>query len=261
MERKLATVLFVDLVGSTELVASADPEIVRRRVDAFFDQVSHCIDHARRHRREVRRRRRHGRVRRPARARGRRRARRPRGARDPRARRASSASRRGSASSPARSSPTRRESTFATGEAVNVAARLQQAAGAGRDPDRPGAARLTRDRIELEPVGPLELRGFARAGRRVARRLRRRATVEPRARRALGAVRRPRVASSSCSRTPSRAPSATAARTSSPSTASRVSARAGSRASSSPGVEGATVLPAAACPTARASRTGRSPRW
>ena len=30
MERKLATVLFVDLVGSTALVASADPEVVRR---------------------------------------------------------------------------------------------------------------------------------------------------------------------------------------------------------------------------------------
>ena len=43
MERKLATVLFVDLVGSTELVAARDPEIVRRRVNSFFEQVSHCI--------------------------------------------------------------------------------------------------------------------------------------------------------------------------------------------------------------------------
>src|SRR6266702_7857909 len=43
MERKLATVLFVDLVSSTELVAENDPEIVRRRVSRFFDQVSHCI--------------------------------------------------------------------------------------------------------------------------------------------------------------------------------------------------------------------------
>ena len=43
MERKLATVLFVDLVASTELVADADPEVVRRRVSRFFDQVSHCI--------------------------------------------------------------------------------------------------------------------------------------------------------------------------------------------------------------------------
>jgi len=43
MERKLATVLFVDLVGSTELVAAADPEVVRRRVTRFFDSVTHCV--------------------------------------------------------------------------------------------------------------------------------------------------------------------------------------------------------------------------
>src|SRR5438067_7693636 len=43
MERKLATVLFVDLVASMELVSDADPEVVRRRVNRFFDQVSHCI--------------------------------------------------------------------------------------------------------------------------------------------------------------------------------------------------------------------------
>jgi class 3 adenylate cyclase/tetratricopeptide (TPR) repeat protein len=44
MERRLATVLFVDLVGSTQLVASADPEVVRTRLSHFFDRVSHCID-------------------------------------------------------------------------------------------------------------------------------------------------------------------------------------------------------------------------
>src|SRR5258705_10590765 len=43
MERKLATVLFVDLVDSTESLNSVDPEVVRRRVSRFFDQVSHCI--------------------------------------------------------------------------------------------------------------------------------------------------------------------------------------------------------------------------
>src|SRR3954465_4256521 len=43
MERKLATVLFVDLVASTEALADADPEVVRRRVSRFFDQISHCI--------------------------------------------------------------------------------------------------------------------------------------------------------------------------------------------------------------------------
>src|ERR671927_147222 len=43
MERKLATVLFVDLVDSTALVAASDPEVVRRRVTRFFDDVSHCV--------------------------------------------------------------------------------------------------------------------------------------------------------------------------------------------------------------------------
>src|SRR5438270_5274527 len=43
MERKLATVLFVDLVSSTELLADVDPEVIRRRVSRFFDQVAHCI--------------------------------------------------------------------------------------------------------------------------------------------------------------------------------------------------------------------------
>ena len=43
MERKLATVLFVDLVDSTELIADTDPEVVRRRVSRFFDEVSRSI--------------------------------------------------------------------------------------------------------------------------------------------------------------------------------------------------------------------------
>src|SRR5881392_4043303 len=43
MERKLATVLFVDLVDSTGLVAGADPEVVRQRVNNYFDSVARCI--------------------------------------------------------------------------------------------------------------------------------------------------------------------------------------------------------------------------
>src|SRR5215218_2364328 len=43
MERKLATVLFVDLVDSTGLLAGADPEVVRQRVNRYFEQVSSCI--------------------------------------------------------------------------------------------------------------------------------------------------------------------------------------------------------------------------
>ena len=44
MERKLATVLFADLVASTELLAGQDPEITRRRVTNFFDGVARCIE-------------------------------------------------------------------------------------------------------------------------------------------------------------------------------------------------------------------------
>src|ERR671926_1133355 len=43
MERKLATVLFVDLVDSTGLVTGSDPEVVRRRVQTYFERVSHCV--------------------------------------------------------------------------------------------------------------------------------------------------------------------------------------------------------------------------
>ena len=44
MERKVATVLFVDLVDSTGLVAGADPEVVRQRVNSYFEHVSRCIE-------------------------------------------------------------------------------------------------------------------------------------------------------------------------------------------------------------------------
>src|SRR5688500_20001038 len=44
LERKLATVLFVDLVGSTDFASRDDPEIVRRRVDAYFERTSRCIE-------------------------------------------------------------------------------------------------------------------------------------------------------------------------------------------------------------------------
>src|SRR5438034_11166028 len=44
MERKLATVLFADLVSSTEFVSSQDPEITRRRITTFFEGVARCIE-------------------------------------------------------------------------------------------------------------------------------------------------------------------------------------------------------------------------
>ena len=44
MERKLATALFVDLVDSTVLVSTTDPEVVRRRITGFFDRARGHIE-------------------------------------------------------------------------------------------------------------------------------------------------------------------------------------------------------------------------
>jgi class 3 adenylate cyclase/tetratricopeptide (TPR) repeat protein len=160
MERKLASVLFVDLVSSTELVADADPEVVRRRVSRFFDQVSHCIlTHG-------------GTVEKFA------------GdavmaafgvplAHEDDAERAVRAAlatleRVAELGLQARVGIESGEvvaeddahSTFATGEAVNLAARLQQQAQPGEILVGPGTARLVRGRVELTEIGPLELRGW-----------------------------------------------------------------------------------------------------
>src|ERR687885_497374 len=161
MERKLATVVFVDLVASTELVAGADPEVVRRRVTTFFDAVARCIDvHG-------------GTVEKfagdavmaafgiPV-------------AHEDDAERAVRAAlsmlenlrgidlqvRIGLESGEVVVDET--DSTFATGEAVNVAARLQQAARPGEILMGAAAHRLADGVIESEPAGPLELRGFRR---------------------------------------------------------------------------------------------------
>src|SRR6266511_4016781 len=159
MERKLATVLFADLVSSTELLSGQDPEITRRRVTTFFEGVQRCIES-------------HG------------------GTVEKFA---------GDAVMAAFGIPLAHEddaeravraafgildhvrdlglearvgieagevvvdeadSTFATGEAVNVAARLQQAAEPGEILMGEAAHRLTEGRIEAPEVGPLELRGF-----------------------------------------------------------------------------------------------------
>ena len=54
---------------------------------------------------------------------------------------------------------------LAIGDAVNVAARLEQAARARRDPDRSSETlRLVRDAVEVEALEPLALKGKARAG-------------------------------------------------------------------------------------------------
>jgi class 3 adenylate cyclase/tetratricopeptide (TPR) repeat protein len=158
MERKVATVLFVDLVDSSELVAAADPEVVRQRVNRYFEQVSRCIES-------------HG------------------GTVEKFA---------GDAVMAAFGVPLAHEddaeralraaleivagieelglavrvgiesgevvvesaaSTFATGEAVNLAARLQQAAEPGQILLGPGARRLAARAVEVENAGPLEIKG------------------------------------------------------------------------------------------------------
>ncbi|MGZ4256584.1 MAG: ATP-binding protein [Gaiellaceae bacterium] len=160
MERKLATVLFVDLVDSTALVTGADPEVVRRRVQTFFDRVSHCvITHG-------------GIVEKFAgdavmAAFGI-----PQAHEDDaeRAVRAGLAildavdelklqARVGVESGEVVADDA--EATFATGEAVTLAARLEQAAEPGQLLIGPGAHRLTLGRVEVEELGPIELKGLA----------------------------------------------------------------------------------------------------
>src|ERR687884_2383795 len=159
MERKLATVVFVDLVASTELVAGADPEVVRRRVTTFFDGVAQCIEtHG-------------GTVEKFAgdavmAAFGIPRAHEDDAERAVRAalsivdsvHKLSLEARIGLESGEVVVDET--DSTFATGEAVNVAARLQQAARPGEILMGEAAHRLTQATIEAESAGPLELRGF-----------------------------------------------------------------------------------------------------
>src|SRR6058998_2630762 len=45
-ERKLATVVFADLVGSTALAGSEDPERTRALLDRFYDGMAEEIDRA-----------------------------------------------------------------------------------------------------------------------------------------------------------------------------------------------------------------------
>jgi class 3 adenylate cyclase/tetratricopeptide (TPR) repeat protein len=159
MERKLATVLFVDLVDSTALVTGADPEVVRRRVQRFFERVSHCVTT-------------HGGI-----------VEKFAGdavmaafgipqAHEDDAERAVRAAlaildevdeleleaRIGVESGEVVADDS--DSTFATGEAVTVAARLEQLAEPGQLLIGPAAHRLTLGRVEVEDVGPVDLKGL-----------------------------------------------------------------------------------------------------
>src|SRR2546430_13267602 len=159
MERKLATVLFVDLVDSTALITGADPEVVRRRVQTFFDRVSHCVIT------------RGGIVEKFAGGAVMAAFGVPQAHEDDaeRAVRAGLAildaveeleleARVGVESGEIVTEDG--EATFATGEAVNLAARLEQAAEPGQLVLGPGAHRLTLGRIEVEELGPVELKGL-----------------------------------------------------------------------------------------------------
>jgi class 3 adenylate cyclase/tetratricopeptide (TPR) repeat protein len=158
VERKLATVVFVDLVDSTGLVAGADPEVVRQRVSSYFELVSGLIsghggtvekfagdavmaafgvplaheDHVERALRaalEI----------------------------IPAVAALGLAVRIGVESGEVVVDEA--DSTFATGEAVNLAARLQQAAAPGEVLLGGGARRLAAGAVDAESLGPLEIRG------------------------------------------------------------------------------------------------------
>jgi class 3 adenylate cyclase/tetratricopeptide (TPR) repeat protein len=158
MERKVATVLFVDLVDSTSLVAGTDPEVVRQRVNSYFEHVSRCIEtHG-------------GTVEKFAgdavmAAFGV-----PRAHEDD----AERALRAALQIVPAVEELGLRvrigveagevvvedaESTFATGEAVNLAARLQQAAPEGAILIGPAVRRFAGDRVVAEPADPVRIGG------------------------------------------------------------------------------------------------------
>jgi class 3 adenylate cyclase/tetratricopeptide (TPR) repeat protein len=159
MERKLASVLFVDIVDSTRIVTGADPEVVRRRVTQFFDMVSQCVVQ-------------HGGI-----------VEKfagdavmaafgvPQSHEDDaqRAIRAALAVRKAvdELGLEARIGIEAGEvvvesadSTFATGEAVNLAARLQEAARPGEILVGPTAYRLAARSLVVEDAGPLELKGI-----------------------------------------------------------------------------------------------------
>ncbi|MGH3136926.1 MAG: ATP-binding protein [Gaiellaceae bacterium] len=159
MERKLATVLFVDIVDSTGLVTGTDPEVVRRRVNQFFETVSQCVSQ-------------HGGI-----------VEKfagdavlaafgvPQAHEDDaqRATRAALAMRQSVVDLGLQARigieagelvVEDAESTFATGEAVNLAARLQQAARPGEILVGPTAYRLAAGSLVVEDAGPLELKGM-----------------------------------------------------------------------------------------------------
>jgi class 3 adenylate cyclase/tetratricopeptide (TPR) repeat protein len=158
MERKVATVVFVDLVDSTALVAVADPEVVRQRVNRYFAQASETIE-------------KHGGTVEKfagdavmaafgvplAHEDDAERALRAALEIVPRVEALGLAVRIGVESGEVVVEDA--DSTFATGEAVNLAARLQQAAKPGEVLLGQSARRLAAGALEAESAGPIEIKG------------------------------------------------------------------------------------------------------
>ena len=257
-QRKVVTVLFCDLVGSTALGESTDPEALRTRMRRYFEDLRAIIE-------------RHG------------------GTVEKfvgdavmavfgipvsheddalRAVRAASEMRAAIAEHglEARIGINTGEvvaggegETLVTGDAVNVAARLEQAAGAGEMLIGAETQQLVRDAVEAEPVEPLALKGKSRAGRGLPapRSARRRGPLARRLETPLVGRERERQRLWRDYGMPSRDPPAASSRSS----ARRASgSRASSPTSSSASATRRTSCAAAASPTARASPTGRSSR-
>jgi class 3 adenylate cyclase/tetratricopeptide (TPR) repeat protein len=158
VERRLASVLFVDIVDSTSLVSGMDPEVARRRVTRFFDQAAAYVET-------------HGGVVEKFAGDAVMAAFGVHQTHEDDAERAVRAGlailhATGDLGLEARAGIESGEvvvddsdSTFATGEAVNIAARLQQAAAPQQLLIGPTTHRLAFGRLEVEDVGPLDVRG------------------------------------------------------------------------------------------------------
>ena len=272
-ERRLVSVLFADLVGFTTPPRAATP---RRRasscratstprarsieryggtVEKFIGDAVMAVWGA------------------PVAQRGRRRARGPRRARARRRRRSLGAR---SAPEPAGAAGVLTGEAAVTlgaegegmvaGDLVNTASRVQSAAEPGTVLVGDATRRATRGRDRLRGRRRARAEGQGGAGAALAGAARRRRRAAARAaRRARGAVRRPRPRAAAGQGALPRDAPRSAGRTSSRSSASPASASRGSPGSSrststgSPTTSGGTA--AAASPTATASPSGRSPRW
>src|SRR5262245_34178519 len=158
MERKVATVLFADLVDSTSLVVGIDPEVVRNRVNRYFEGVRACIEA-------------HGGTVEKfigdavmaafgvpiAHEDDAERALRAALAIVPKVQELGLAVRIGVEAGEVVVEDG--DSTFATGEAVNLAARLEEAAQPGEILVGPAARRLAAGAVEVEDAGPLLVKG------------------------------------------------------------------------------------------------------